>query len=358
MPKKRLRKTLPKDLDALFDAAAASGDDAPVRAALDACDPGARSGFGQHTALMSRRCTPAIARWLVERGTDINAANTWGRTALHESAFARFHYALAPDVLLTLGADVHSRSNEGLTPLHSAADGKNVGSATLLLAHGADLNARTNDGATPLEYGLLRMSNIDLAAMVPFAELMLAAGALVTPRAQAAVLKAAETFEFHRAGFARDSVDEASAASASLCALFEVTPPPRRVMHDGASPIVVAGATWQARHAELWQALVPSSGPSATVQGEVIRITGRVSGELRRNGGGNWDADYAAMVAALGVHLASHAALSAAELADLRTAQREVRQDDAASERLAELAVTWVAKNSQPIALARPAYAR
>ena len=83
MPKNRLRKTLPKDLDALLDAAAAAGDDTAVRAALDACDPDARSGFGQYTPLMSRRCTPAVARWLVERGTAINAINTWGRTALH-----------------------------------------------------------------------------------------------------------------------------------------------------------------------------------------------------------------------------------------------------------------------------------
>lgn len=358
MGSKRLRKTLPKDLDALFDAAAASGDDAPVRAALEACDPDARTGFGQATPLMSRRCTPGIARWLVERGTDVNATNTWGRTALHESAKARFRYALPPDELIALGADVHRKSNEGLTPLHSAADGKNVASATVLLAHGADLNARTNDGATPLEYGLMRMSNIDLVAMLPFAKFMLDAGALVTPQAQAAVLRAAETFEFHRAGFARDSVDETSAASAALCSLFEVAPPPRRVVHDGVALIAVAGDTWQERHEALWQLLVPSSGPCGSVQGEVIRITGRVLDEMRRNGGANWDADYVAMVEALGVHLASSVALSEAQLASLRTAQREVQQDDEAPERLAELAVTWVAQNPQPIRLATPTYKR
>ncbi len=358
MRKKPLRKTLPKDLDALFDAAATSGNDAPVRAALEACEPDARSTFGNQTPLMSRRCTPAIARWLVERGTDVNATNTWGRTALHESAFARFHHALSPEVLIALGADVHLRSNQGLTPLHSAADGKNVASATLLLAHGADLNARTNNGLTPLEYGLFRMSNAELVAMVPFAQFLLAAGAQVTPKAQSAVLTAAQTFEFYRAKFARDSVEEASAACAALCALFGVIPPPRRLMHDGAAPIVVTGATWRQRHEALWQLLVPSSGACATVQGEVIRITGRVLDELRRNGGGNWDADYTSMVAALCEHLASHTALSPADLAEAHAAQRAVRRDDAAPDRLAELAVAWVGRNPTPIPLPKPGYTR
>lgn len=357
MRKKPLRKTLPKDLDALFDAAAASGDDSALRAALELCLPDARSGFGNYTPLMNMRCTPEIARWLVERGTDVNAVDTWGGTALHASAFARFHQKLSPQVLIELGANVHA-SKGGQTPLHSAADGKNVASAKVLLAHGADINAAMDNGMTPLEYGLSRMSNIDLVAMVPFAEFMLASGAQVTPRAQAAVLKAAETFEFHRAGFARDSVEETSSANAALCALFGVTPPPRRVMHDGKTPIKVAGATWQKRHQALWQLLVGSSGACVTMQGEVVRITGRVLDELRRNGGGNWDAHYDAMVTALGEHVASHNALSAEELADLRVAQRAVRRDDLAPERLAELAVAWVAKNPDPIPLPPPAYRR
>jgi hypothetical protein len=358
MRKKPLRKTLPKDLDALFDAAAATGDDAPLKAALEACQPDARAGFGQYTALMNSRCTPALARWLVERGAAVDAVDTWGKTALFGSVFARFHHQLPPRILIELGADVQHLAKDGSTPLHAAADGKNVASARLLLAHGAAVDAPTSNGLTPLEYALARMSNVDLVAMVPLAELLLQSGAAVTPRAQVAVREAAERFEFARPGFAPDHVAETAAAAAALCARFDVAPPAARVMHDGVSPITAAGATWKERHAALWQLLVGPSGPCATVQGEVVRIAGRVLDELRRNGGVNWDADYDVMVAALGDHLASQVPLSAADLARLREAQRAVRRDDLAPERLAELAVAWVERNPRPIALEKPAYRR
>lgn len=71
----------------------------------------------------------------------------------------------------------------------------------------------------------------------------------------------------------------------------------KRLLHGGESPIIVSiGKTWQEQHQELWALLVPSSGLVETIQGEVIRITGRISNELEGNGGVNWDADYKKMV--------------------------------------------------------------
>lgn len=127
-------------------------------------------------------------------------------------------------------------------------------------------------------------------------------------------------------------------------------------MHDGQGPIVATAATWQARHIELWDLLVPSQGPCATVQGEVIRITGRIADELLRNGGINWDKKFNAMAKALGQHLASHVALPAPMLAAGREAVRSLQRDDAAPATLSELAVAWVGQNPQPIALLTPAY--
>jgi len=356
--KKAMRKTLPKDLDELLDAAAESGDYGAVYEALQRCLPDARGGYGKGTLLMNGRCTVELARWAVERGTDIHATDTWGYTALHESARSRFHHKLTPAQLIELGADVHQTSSESLTPLHSAVDGKHLDAVQALLTHGAQVNARSTNHDTPLEYGLLRMSNVDLVAMVPIAKALLSAGAEVTQQAKDAVLRACENFEFHRAGFNRDSVEETSAAAQALCALFSVEPPARRRIHDGTSPIVAMAATPAERFAELWDLLVPSSGPCKTVQGEVIRIAGRVRDEWYRNGGGNWDRDYASMASAFCKHLGSHQNLDPADLDACAKVVRSLRKDPDGSDGLANWAVEWVARNPDPIPLPPPSYQR
>lgn len=42
----------------------------------------------------------------------------------------------------------------------------------------------------------------------------------------------------------------------------------------------------------LWDQLVPDSGQCKTLQGEVIRIAGRVGYEVYDNGGINWDCSF------------------------------------------------------------------
>ena len=355
---KKLRKTLPKELPALMEAAAASGDYSAVHAMLEGCEIDARGGYAKGTALMFRECTPALARWLVGRGLPVDAVNTYGETALHGSVQARFHHSLPPAVLIELGADVRRPDKDGHTPLHRAVDGKNLASVQQLLALGVDLDARDQSGLPPLEYGLQRMSNIDLDPMVPVARALLAAGAPVTERAKGFVRRAAETFEFHRAAFNKDYVDDAAAASAALCQMFGVEPPRPRQMHDGVSPIVASPGAWQDQHDELWQLLVPSSGACATVQGEVVRIAGRVSGELHRNGGANWDGDYDAMLAAFCDHVASGNPLAPAEVSEAKAIAAQVRSRHERSKRLAELSVAWVAHNPTPMALPPPGYKR
>jgi len=76
-----------------------------------------------------------------------------------------------------------------------------------------------------------------------------------------------------------------------------------RVLHDGISPIVVKDAPWQDQHEMLWDLLVPSNRCAATVQGEVIRISGRIAREIDGNGGTNLDADFRAMAHAFVAYL-------------------------------------------------------
>ncbi len=161
MAKKALRKTLPSDLPKLFEQAAITGDDAAVRASLEACEPNATHGQSKQPLLMTRGCTPELATWAVARGTDVNGSNAYGSTALHDSARfydatkrAYFDCQLSPRALIALGADVHRSNKAGYTPLHCAAVGCHVSTVEVLLEHGAVIDALTTEGLTPLESAL------------------------------------------------------------------------------------------------------------------------------------------------------------------------------------------------------------
>jgi len=73
---------------------------------------------------------------------------------------------------------------------------------------------------------------------------------------------------------------------------------PRRNINN-IKKIVVKSKTWQEQHEELWQMLVPGSGAASSVQGELIRIVGRATDEIYRNGGANWEYEYPRMIAAI-----------------------------------------------------------
>lgn len=370
---KAKRKTLPKEFDALIEA----GDLDALKAVFDICEVDARGGYSKQTALAFRGCPEALTRWLVERGADLEAADQYGETPLHAQAG---HGGGQVAVLLDLGADVHSGEGGRGTPLHRAADRGNVESARLLLARGARADARNDRGQTPLVYALERCSNIQITDRAEMAELLL--GAIepapvpmrsftdrlfgrrpqveprVTAEMKALVTRIGTNFEFSRAGFNPDYLNETSAALDRLYALFDLPPVPRRVMHDGVAPIIAKAARWQDQHAELWEMLVPSSGASATVQGEVIRISGRIGDEILRNGGSNWDDDYRAMAKAFLAHVASGEPLSPALLDDAAAAMKSVKAGDGETERLCELAVAWVGLNPTPVPLAKPGYDR
>jgi hypothetical protein len=280
----------------------------------------------------------------------------WGNTPLHSRARS-WRGEIA--VLLELGADVHATNRSVATPLHEAADGKRAKNARLLIEAGADVQAKNAEGLTPLEVALRGCSNAQLTDMQALTPVLLAAGAGFTPAMKTMVERIGKTFEFHREAFSPDHVGAASAALDFLYATFDVPPVPRRQVHDGAAPIAVKATTWQKQHAELWDLLVPSKGPARTVQGEVIRIAGRVSDEWERNGGVNWDGDYNEMARALLHHVGSEVALEPHEIEEISSIVRSLsKSGGAGNARLAALAVAWVLKNPRPLPLPMPSYRR
>lgn len=345
-------KRLPDDFEKMLGQA----DLATLQAIFDRCDVDARGGYAEQTALAFDECPDDLARWLVARGADLRAADLRRNTPLHTRARSR-RGRIA--VLIELGADVRAAGAPIGTPLHAAADAKRAENAELLLRAGAEVDARNAEGLTPLELALRGCRNIELAAMAALARVLLGAGARRSPSTKKLVAEIGKGFEFHRSSFSPEHVDAASTALDEIYAIFDCVPVARRVVHDGTSPIVVKATGWQKQHAELWDLLIPSSGPAATVQGEVIRIAGRIARELDDNGGLNWDEVFEAMASAFLQHVQSGSSLAAAELADVREiVDSLIRDESGDTDRMAELAVTWVLQNPVPVLLTRPGTTR
>ena len=351
MPKEK-KKTLPKGFETLL----AQGDLPTLKAVFDNCELDARGGGTKQTAMDFDACPDELARWLVSQGADLSATDTLGKTPLHTRAGSR-HGRIG--VLLELGADVHAAGYLLGTPLHVAANAKRVENAAQLLAHGANLEARNKEGLTSLELALRGCTNIELESMVGIARLLLEAGARRTLTTTHYVEEIGKRFEFYRPRFPQERVAPTTGAMEAIYTLFEVTPVAQRILHDDISPIVVKATRWQNQHAELWDLLVPPSGPSATVQGEVIRISGRIAHELEDNGGGNWDTEYQAMARAFLAHVQTGAPLAELELASVRAlVDGLLRREASKTTRMAQLAVTWVLRNPTPTPLATPTYHR
>lgn len=367
------KKFLPKDFDVLVRA----GDITALKAVFDVCELDARGDPGKRTALAFLDCPDELARWLVAQGADIEARNTYGRTPLHARA-ATLQCEIK--TLLELGADIHARDNEGNTPLHMAAKCANVEAVHQLLDRGARADVINASNLTPLAAGLQYCSNAQIAPMATIAERLLEtarhrkkglgdlikgifpgkhdAPAGVTAQMQSFVVRIGENFEFHRMGFNPDYLEATGAGLDRLYVLFDVPPVARRVMHDGRDPIIAKSGRWQDQHRELWGLLVPSSGPALTVQGEVIRIAGRIADEVDGNSAVNWDADYGKMADAFLVHVSSGVPLPDVERERASQLVAKVTKLDSVGGEFCELAVHWVKLNPSPAPLRSPDYQR
>ena len=94
---------------------------------------------------------PELARALIERGADVNAAarNAFRVAPLHAAAAVRDAGTIR--LLLARGADANARQQAGYTALHTAAQHGDDEIVELLLAHAADPRAAADDGKTPAD---------------------------------------------------------------------------------------------------------------------------------------------------------------------------------------------------------------
>ena len=344
------KKTLPANFKELLEAK----DLDALKAVFNECELNAYDRRSFNKPALSFYDVPLeLMDWLIAQGADINVKDEYDRTPLH-------YHAQVNDVervtlLLEKGADIEAIAEYDETPLHAAGYFPEV--TALFIAKGANVKAKDDMKHNPMEAMLYSVQSIDVSKAAKTAELYLKAGLKPTKFAKEQITRIGEDFEFHRNNFNPEYLEETDAGLQQLYKLFGVPPVPRRIQHDGKSPIVLTGNTWEARYEQAWTLLVPSNGSATTVQGEVVRIAGRVNDELLRNAMGNWDKEYRKMLTAINSYLQQGNPLSESELAEVADIQKHILEDDGTgSQRLCELATAWVVQNPQPIALGKVNY--
>jgi len=137
-----------------FAEACALGDFERVRALLKS-DPSllhsrTPDGFPSFALAIFFR-QPDVARYLIERGADVNAQaqNPMRVFPVHAAATTGDRQTMT--MLLERGADPNAKQQMDFTALHGAASHGDIEMAKLLLAHGADPNAKTTDGKNAAE---------------------------------------------------------------------------------------------------------------------------------------------------------------------------------------------------------------
>lgn len=354
MAKKRV--TLPKDFNELLT----NGNIDQLKAVYDKCELTAHDGrYSLSTALHMGGVPDELVSWLVEQGLDVDIPDYYGATPLYRQATMGRETV---KLLLELGADIEKTNTYGNAPLHMAAEFFHPKTVALLIKKGANVNPKNDRGQTPLDSVLTVCRGIYIAQTAEIASMLLDAGAKKTSAMKEKVENIGKDFEFHREGINPDYLEAADQGLDKLYALFDVKPVAKRITHDGQSPIELVEGSWEEQYEQLWSFLIPSSGAAKTVQGEVIRIPGRVRDELDRNGGANWDRDYRKMLQAMPHYLSLGSSLSDQELEEIKQVIAQIHSkenDDAASlDRLCQLALAWIKQNPKPIDLKEPSYNR
>ena len=227
-----------------------------------------------------------------------------------------------------------------------------------LLESGAPVNAKDTSGMSLLDITLKYCDNIYIPQTVSISKMLLEAGCAKSEKTDSFVKTIGERFEFYRDNISKDIVDRLSSALDELYVLFNVAPVPRRVVYDGTSPITVKTSIWQDQFEELWDKLVPGSGKAQTVQGEMIRIVGRVTNEILDNGSINWGADHKLMLDTYSKFLDMNKGLEQSLVDEAGRISKSIssKSDKTTLYRLAEITVKWVLANPNPLPLGKVDY--
>lgn len=352
------RKTLTKDFEQLVE----NNDTEAIKKVFEKCDINAYGGYYKGNAL-SFRLSEELMTWLVENGADVNYVDAYGYTALLHHAGSAWTEEQAL-TLVKLGADVHATTKLYKTnALHYAVEAGNLKLVQCLLEAGTGVVSHDWNDDTPLERAfLMARGEYDLIRLEPVTKYLLSKGVPVTEKLQKYMKDTATDIEFRRTELPEDAPytqKEADDALNSLYELLHVTPVPKRKAYDGKTRIEVKETTWPKQHQELWNLLVPGSGHANTIQGEVIRISGKLTHEILDNGAGNWDRAFREIAQALFTYIQMGNALPETETEEVKQIIRSIKNAwEEELYRLTELSVKWVLLNPDPMTLEDVSYYR
>jgi ankyrin repeat protein len=105
-----------------------------------------------------------VLKYLVSRGADVNARNNDGATPLHYVAHHNPDNIEVFRYLVSQGADVNAKLHWGHTPLHDFAmrHGSNVEVLKYLVSKGAKVYAKNDWGDTPLHFAAKHNPNVEV----------------------------------------------------------------------------------------------------------------------------------------------------------------------------------------------------
>lgn len=372
----KLRMSLPKEFKNFYNTRPykwTEQDIAQCKKLLEPCHPNARERGGYKETALHYYVPFEIAEWLIERGADVNIANTYGTPLFKHAGVG--HYDIC-NLFLEHGADISIENYAGETALFYAADKGHSRVVELFLEHGADPCHHSRDFAdslTPLLYMLRRIDSVPTKKQAITAEILVHAQRQQQGLPEEEWKQAQEIIsrKGHDYNLCKDSINkdflkecDSDAAIEQLYALFDVPPAAPVIKHSKEMPIIVdENLSVDEQHHALWEFLVPISGKCFTVQGEVIRITGRVDNESKGNGGVNWDTEYRKMLKALLEFFGQGNTLTEEDMQVTQQAINSINSCKAcgcwdATDKLKELAVKWVKQNPTPISLDNVNYQR
>lgn len=349
----RLRKTLPADIEQII----ASGDAEAVAQAVARCEIGAYlRGSAYEPRLMHFPASEEITDFLLARGEDINSRDRYQRTPIHARVQSRCLDQIP--LLIARGGDINARDTSDQTALFDVVERFPVADVSRMIAWGADplvvADSRVYGKATLVENVVAWHNFLDTPRALTVIRLLLSVGAPVGERVPTALRSMDRmrcTFITHGRPdhLSQSRVDEASAALSELCALFGVEQREAQRAPVVGERLELDPSVPALRHyGELWDLLVPDSGQCRTLQGEVIRIAGRVGHEVYDNGGINWDRSFGKLLDQyLGVVRSGlpmlPASVARAEAAVASLKGRSMSHQ--AVDDITELAVEWVRLN-------------